>query len=62
VLARSDQFRPPEDLTHVDVWLPHSAGMAEMIERIRVLAARKRGPKKVAAPADVFSDRERRIA
>ncbi|MGH9595279.1 MAG: response regulator, partial [Edaphobacter sp.] len=37
---------------HADVFLPKGASSpAEMIERIRVLVARKRGPKKGAAPA-----------
>jgi two-component system response regulator CpxR len=37
---------------HADVFLPKGASSpAEMIERIRVLVARKRGPKKAAAPA-----------
>jgi len=37
---------------HADVFLPKGAcSPAEMIERIRVLVARKRGPKKAAAPA-----------
>jgi len=36
---------------HADVFLPKGASSpAEMIERIRVLVARKRGPKKAAAP------------
>jgi two-component system response regulator CpxR len=37
---------------HADVFLPKGASSpAEMIERIRVLVARKRGPKKAATPA-----------
>jgi CheY-like chemotaxis protein len=37
---------------HADVFLPKGASSpAEMIERIRVLVARKRGPKKATAPA-----------
>jgi len=37
---------------HADVFLPTVASSpAEMIERIRVLVARKRGPKKAIAPA-----------
>jgi two-component system, OmpR family, response regulator CpxR len=37
---------------HADVFLPKGASSpAEMIERIRVLVARKRGPKKAAGPA-----------
>jgi CheY-like chemotaxis protein len=37
---------------HADVFLPKGASSpAEMIERIRVLVARKRGPKKAIAPA-----------
>jgi CheY-like chemotaxis protein len=37
---------------HADVFLPKGASSpAEMIERIRVLVARKRGPKKAVAPA-----------
>jgi two-component system, OmpR family, response regulator CpxR len=37
---------------HADVFLPKGAcSPAEMIERIRVLVARKRGPKKAAPPA-----------
>ena len=37
---------------HADVFLPKGAcSPAEMIERIRVLVARKRGPKKAAAPS-----------
>src|SRR5260370_21940366 len=46
---------------HADVFLPKGASSpAEMIERIRVLVARKRGPKKAAAaastqPADISS-------
>jgi two-component system response regulator CpxR len=37
---------------HADVFLPKGASSpAEMIERIRVLVARKRGPKKAAPPA-----------
>jgi two-component system, OmpR family, response regulator CpxR len=37
---------------HADVFLPKgAASAAEMIERIRVLVARKRGPKKSVAPA-----------
>jgi two-component system response regulator CpxR len=37
---------------HADVFLPKGASSpAEIIERIRVLVARKRGPKKAAAPA-----------
>jgi two-component system, OmpR family, response regulator CpxR len=37
---------------HADVFLPKGASSpAEMIERIRVLVARKRGPKKAFAPA-----------
>jgi two-component system, OmpR family, response regulator CpxR len=36
---------------HADVFLPKGASSpAEMIERIRVLVARKRGPKKIIAP------------
>ena len=36
---------------HADVFLPKGASTpAEMIERIRVLVARKRGPKKAIAP------------
>jgi CheY-like chemotaxis protein len=36
---------------HADVFLPKGASSpAEMIERIRVLVARKRGPKKAIAP------------
>jgi CheY-like chemotaxis protein len=36
---------------HADVFLPKGASSpAEMIERIRVLVARKRGPKKAPAP------------
>jgi two-component system, OmpR family, response regulator CpxR len=36
---------------HADVFLPKgAASAAEMIERIRVLVARKRGPKKAVAP------------
>jgi two-component system response regulator CpxR len=36
---------------HADVFLPKGASSpAEMIERIRVLVARKRGPKKAATP------------
>jgi two-component system, OmpR family, response regulator CpxR len=36
---------------HADVFLPKGAcSAAEMIERIRVLVARKRGPKKAVAP------------
>ena len=36
---------------HADVFLPKGASSpAEMIERIRVLVARKRGPKKATAP------------
>ena len=35
---------------HADVFLPKGASSpAEMIERIRVLVARKRGPKKASA-------------
>ena len=37
---------------HADVFLPKGGSSpAEMIERIRVLVARKRGPKKTIAPA-----------
>jgi two-component system response regulator CpxR len=37
---------------HADVFLPKGAASpAEMIERIRVLVARKRGPKKAVSPA-----------
>lgn len=37
---------------HADVFLPKGASSpAEMIERIRVLVARKRGPKKTTIPA-----------
>jgi two-component system response regulator CpxR len=37
---------------HADVFLPKGASSpAEMIERIRVLVARKRGPKKATVPA-----------
>jgi two-component system response regulator CpxR len=37
---------------HADVFLPKGASSpAEMIERIRVLVARKRGPKKAVTPA-----------
>jgi two-component system response regulator CpxR len=37
---------------HADVFLPKgAASAAEMIERSRVLVARKRGPKKAVAPA-----------
>lgn len=37
---------------HADVFLPKGASSpAEMIERIRVLVARKRGPKKAVVPA-----------
>ena len=37
---------------HADVFLPKGAcSPAEMIERIRVLVARKRGPKKAASPS-----------
>jgi two-component system, OmpR family, response regulator CpxR len=37
---------------HADVFLPKGASSpAEMIERIRVLVARKRGPKKAVPPA-----------
>ena len=37
---------------HADVFLPKGASSpAEMIERIRVLVARKRGPKKATAPS-----------
>jgi CheY-like chemotaxis protein len=37
---------------HADVFLPKGASSpAEMIERIRVLVARKRGPKKAVAPS-----------
>jgi two-component system response regulator CpxR len=37
---------------HADVFLPKGAASpAEMIERIRVLVARKRGPKKASTPA-----------
>src|SRR5580658_5464408 len=37
---------------HADVFLPKGASSpAEMIERIRVLVARKRGPKKATPPA-----------
>src|ERR1700678_952408 len=37
---------------HADVFLPKGAcSAAEMIERIRVLVARKRGPKKAIAPS-----------
>jgi two-component system, OmpR family, response regulator CpxR len=37
---------------HADVFLPKGASSpAEMIERIRVLVARKRGPKKATTPA-----------
>src|SRR6267143_176137 len=37
---------------HADVFLPKGASSpAEMIERIRVLVARKRGPKKANTPA-----------
>ena len=37
---------------HADVFLPKGGSSpAEMIERIRVLVARKRGPKKAIAPA-----------
>jgi DNA-binding response OmpR family regulator len=42
---------------HADVFLPKGAcSPAEMIERIRVLVARKRGPKKVIAPASQHSE------
>jgi len=38
---------------HADVFLPKGASSpAEMIERIRVLVARKRGPKKAIAPRE----------
>ena len=41
---------------HADVFLPKGAcSPAEMIERIRVLVARKRGPKKAAVPASASS-------
>jgi two-component system, OmpR family, response regulator CpxR len=41
---------------HADVFLPKGAcSPAEMIERIRVLVARKRGPKKAAVPASAPS-------
>src|SRR6185312_4010193 len=41
---------------HADVFLPKGAcSAAEMIERIRVLVARKRGPKKAIAPVAVQS-------
>jgi two-component system, OmpR family, response regulator CpxR len=41
---------------HADVFLPKGASSpAEMIERIRVLVARKRGPKKAATPASAQS-------
>jgi CheY-like chemotaxis protein len=41
---------------HADVFLPKGAcSPAEMIERIRVLVARKRGPKKAAVPASTPS-------
>jgi DNA-binding response OmpR family regulator len=61
VLVRSDQFHPPVD-TAYDVWLPHSAGIAEMLERIHVLVARKRGPKKAVQTVGVLSESERRMA
>jgi two-component system response regulator CpxR len=39
---------------HADVFLPKGASSAaEMIERIRILVARKRGPKKAVAPQSV---------
>ena len=39
---------------HADVFLPKGAcSPAEMIERIRILVARKRGPKKATTPAAV---------
>jgi two-component system, OmpR family, response regulator CpxR len=42
---------------HADVFLPKgAASAAEMIERIRVLVARKRGPKKAVAPTPAQSD------
>src|ERR1700754_1515636 len=42
---------------HADVFLPKgAASAAEMIERIRVLVARKRGPKKAVAPAPAASE------
>jgi two-component system, OmpR family, response regulator CpxR len=41
---------------HADVFLPKGASSpAEMIERIRVLVARKRGPKKAAPPASTLA-------
>jgi CheY-like chemotaxis protein len=41
---------------HADVFLPKGASSpAEMIERIRVLVARKRGPKKSTIPASTKS-------
>jgi CheY-like chemotaxis protein len=45
---------------HADVFLPKGASSpAEMIERIRVLVARKRGPKKSTIPASTKpADRE----
>ena len=75
VLARSDARMPP-DSGGYDVWLPHSAGMEEMLERMKVLMARKRGPKPLRGVLDasreskkavqpvggVVSERERRLA
>jgi two-component system, OmpR family, response regulator CpxR len=41
---------------HADVFLPKGASSpAEMIERIRVLVARKRGPKKAITPASTLA-------
>jgi hypothetical protein len=50
-LARSNQGDRPADLSpHVNVWMAHTAGIAQMIDLVRVLTSRKRGPKKAAAP------------
>jgi CheY-like chemotaxis protein len=56
ILARSKDQAAADH--RADVWLPHAAGIADMLERIHVLLARKRGPK----PVGVTSERERRMA
>lgn len=50
-VVRSNEFRPPDQLQLAHAWVPHAAGMAELVERIRVLAARKRGPQRALPPA-----------
>jgi DNA-binding response OmpR family regulator len=54
VLARTRGDEPPANLDIFDAWLPHTAGMAELVQRARILMVIKRGPKP-AASCDVLA-------